>query len=208
MSLSDANVTSLTRSLLQEATAKFWTDAEITLYIQTAMNVVQSDFYHFLYETNKTFTTQTKTSGTATFTVPTDTFKIGGVEVASTGMRLHYISDDEYYKYAEWDAGESICWMFKAGDIMIIPTPTATDTNYWRIWYLPIMDVTTEFPDCLRPLIAVEAAMLGRTKDDNVSPELVLLQRRFHDAAVKALTLTQMQEATLIGDYDLESTYV
>ena len=206
--MTSTDITNLTRSLLQEASAKFWTDPEITLYIQAAMNVVQSDFYYFLYEEKKTFTLQAKTATTATYTVPTDTFKISGVEVAETGMRLHYISDDEYYKYAEWDTGESICWMFKAGDIMVVPTPTTTEANYWRIWYLPIMDVTTEFPDCLRPLIAVEAAILGRTKDNNVPPHLIVLQRRFSDAAVKALTFTQMQEPTLIGDYELEDSYV
>lgn len=209
MSMTDDTVTSYIRSLVNEATAEFWTDADITLYKQIGMSVLQSLYYPFMKDKNKTFELKGTTANSDTFdtVLSTDAFRITGIEIAETGARLRYITDNEYWKYADWDNGEPNTWMFKAGVVKLIPTPSATVSELLRVWYLPIMDAVSEFPECLRPLIAIEAVISAKTRDENVTPDLLVLHKRYSDAAMVALTLEQMQEPIIMGDFELEEGY-
>ena len=207
MALSDDDVTNYIRSLVNEETAAFWTDADITLYKKMGMSIVQNTFYPFVKDKQKTFELATMTDGTNTITPNADAFRITGVEIAETGARLRHITDNEYWKYAEWDDGEPIAWMWKASAIMLIPTPSATESEFFRIWYLPIMDAVTEFPECLRPLIALEAVISAKTRDENVTQDLLILHKRYSDAAMIALAMDQMQEPIIMSDFELSEGY-
>jgi len=204
---SEANVTSLTRSLIGEATAKFWTDDEITLYINAAMATIGAKFFYVLYPRYKTFADGAVTSGTATVDLPDNCQKIGKVEVKETKKQLRFIEEDEASEYTNWGDGEPVAWSFKGGAIWLLPTPDITDTDYLQIWYMEYMDAVTDFPEELRPLIAVEAAILARTKDEDVTPDLLALQKRLSDSAWDSLSITQIQEPSVARGFTLASIY-
>ncbi len=207
--MTDDNVTSYIRSLVNETTASFWTDADITLYKQLGMNVIQSTYFPYMKDRYKTFELKGTTADSDTFdtVISTDAWRITGIEIAETGARLRYITDNEYWKYAAWSPGEPNTWMFKGGVVKLIPTPSATTSELLRVWYLPIMDAVTEFPECLRPLIAIEAIISAKVRDENVSQDILFLHKRYSDAALIALTLDQMQEPIVMSDFELEEGY-
>jgi hypothetical protein len=117
--------------------------------------------------------------------LPTDCAKVIRVEVASNRKMLRKIEPDELWKYSEH-------------------TPTATQTSYFNVWYLEYYDATTDFPEALRPLIAVEAAVLAKTKDENVDAGLMALHKKFEDAAIAFLSTDSPYEPTVMGDYAME----
>lgn len=209
MALTDDNITAYIRSLVNESTASFWTDNDITLYKQIGMSVVQSSYFPYMKDRYKTYQLKGTTADSDTFdsVLSTDAWRITGVEIAETGARLRYITDNEYWKYAGWSPGEPNTWMFKAGVVKLIPTPSATVSELFRVWYLPIMDSVSEFPECLRPLIAIEAVISAKVRDENVNQDILWLHKRYSDAAMIALTLDQMQEPIIMGDYELGEGY-
>ena len=204
---SEANTTSLTRSLIGEATANFWTDAEVTLYINSAMATIGAKFFYILYPRYKTFADGAIVSGTDTVDLPDNCQKIGKVEVKSTKKQLRFIEEDEVAEFTNWGDGEPVAWSFKGGKIWLLPTPDFSDTDYLRIWYMEYMDAVTDFPEELRPLIAVEAAILARTKDEDVTPDLLALQKRLSDSAWDSLSITQIQEPAVARGFELASIY-
>lgn len=210
--ISDANVTSYIRSLVNEDTAKFWTDADITLYKQFGMMAVQSRFHPWLQETYKTFANFGITDGTAKYDPATDLsitnlHKVIRIEEQDQGETLRYIQDDEYWKYAEWADGDPVAWMWDDNDIRLIPTPNSTDSTFLRIWYTTHMTTVETFPECLRPLIAIEAVIYAKVKDEDLTADVYDLRRRFEMNAYMDLTFSQMQEPIIFRDGAEEDKY-
>ena len=186
--ISDANITSLVRSLIGEATAEYWTDDEITLYIGFAMTVVQNKYWYLLAPTDAKVAATSLTASQTYVTLPTDAAKILRVEVASDRKLLRKIEPDELYKYS-------------------VHTPAAASTNYLNVWYLEYYDATTDFPVALRPLIALEAVKLAAAKDKGITADIESLRREYESDALTFLASDTVYEPTIFGDYAQERAY-
>lgn len=206
--ITSGNATSFVRSLIGEATTKWWTDAEITLYLQFAMTRVQGEFYPQLWERNKTFADLSLVAGTQSYDEPADCFKISHIQEAATGRKLHQIGEDEYFKYKSWAAGTPSGWMYKDKHIFILPAPASTDSDWGLIWYMPAADEITDFPDSFRALVAVEAAILARGKNKEITADLFELQKMFRQSAIIDATMTTYGQVNVISDFSEESSFV
>lgn len=186
--LDDDDITSLARSLIGEATAEYWTDDEITLYIKTAMTVIQNKYWYLLAPTDAKVAATSLSASTASVSLPTDAAKILRVEVAETRKMLRKIEADEVWKYSLYDDG-------------------AAATNYLNIWYLEYYDATTDFPVALRPLIAYEAAVLAKTKSGGMDAAFSRLHQNAEREAIIFLSTDSMYEPIMFGDYEQEEAY-
>lgn len=209
--ISDANVTSYVRSLLNEASAKFWTDAEVTNFIKFGMVMAQSRFHTYLYAKTKKLAQLSTIAATADYdlsSTPGDIHMIQHVSVASTGNQLQYIDDNEYWKFAELDSGDPVAWMWYDNKVRLIPTPSAASTNYLNIWYSPQLASTTSFPEVVRPWIAVQAVISALTKDKAVTPDIIALAKHYEENVLIEITFAQMQEPGIFTDHAAEDRYV
>jgi len=186
--LTDANITSFVRGLLDEATTEVWTDDQITLYIQMAMVNVVAKYWYLLAPTEATASAVSLVANTESVTIPTGAAKILRVEVAETRKMLRKIEPDELWKYSVFDDGDA-------------------KENYLNVWYLPYYYTTTDFPEAIRPLLAIEAAIYAKTQDESVDNGILALQRDFEATATTFLATDSMYEPTVFGDYDLEDSY-
>jgi len=186
--MSDSDVTSMVRSLIGESSAEYWTDAEVTLYIKVAMTNVQNKYWYLLAPTDTKVSNTDLSASTAYVSLPTDCAKVLRVEVASNRKLIRKIESDELYKYSEYDDG-------------------AAASGYLNIWYLEYYDATTDFPVALRPLIAVEAVRLAKTKDRGIETDIESLQSRLESAALTFLASDTVYEPTIFGDYAQERSY-
>ena len=184
MAITDANITSFIRSIVGEAVAKYWSADEVTLYKQFAMAKVQAELFYLLWETKKDYVFLPTTAGTSLLDPPSDCFKLSHIQVTSTGNKIKYVSEDEWYKYVYGDTGI-----------------TATDTDYFTAWYMKNLATVADFPESCRVLIAIEAAILARSKDEDVTTDLLVLKKEAKLAAVTDLTIANMHQVDAFGDY-------
>lgn len=206
MAITLTNATALLRSLIGEATAKFWSDTEVTLYLQMAMAKACAQYNPWLFSRNKNVVDFGVIAGTSDYDMVTDGYKLSHIQVKSTGRKLRYINEDEYYKYAEWTTGAPAVWTWVGGKVRIIPTPSATDTDYLLAWYIKNLDEITDFPDSLRALIVVEAAILARTKNEDVSSDILMLRKEYEQAVLVDLQMTNEADLTQFGDFSEEDS--
>lgn len=202
--MTDGEFTIYTRSLLNEATAAFWTDADLAAYKQVAIITVGSTFWNLLAPFYKTPATVSLAAGQNLLTLPTGWFKTIRVEVASTGRPLKPIANEELPEYVNAPSDEPVGYTFQDGKLRILPNMTAIKTDYLRHWYIIRPTTLAHLPDDLHPLVAVETVLAGRTKDENVSPALIRMRDRFEFVARKALSQFQTQAPMVIEDtYDM-----
>jgi len=176
------------RSILNEATAKFWTDDEITLYKKFGMVAVVSKYWYLLAPTQAKVATASLVANTSYVGQPTDCAKVLRVEEATNRKLLRYIEPDEVWKYSLYDDG-------------------AAATDYLNIWYLEYYDEVTDFPEALRPLIAMEAVMFAKSKDEGLDINIRAMHRRFEEIAVAFMATPVMYEPAIFGDYAQERAY-
>jgi hypothetical protein len=195
MAITSANAIAFVRSLLGESSAKYWTDPEITLYLQFAMAKVQGELYPFLWERYKDNAYIVTVSGTSVYDAPSDAFKVSHIQITETGQKIRYIAEDEWYKFKYADGGI-----------------TFSDSDYFTVWYMKNLDEITDFPDSCRALVAVEAAILGRTKNEDVTSDLMALRAEFKKAALTDVTMTNMHDVLALADYmeedSMDSSFV
>lgn len=209
MSLSGANATALVRSLIKEATAKFWTDAEITLYLSAAMQSVWAKYAPFLFEQKKKWVDVAVTDGTADYLISTaigtDVFKISKIVVKETGNKLRYVTDDELWKYYDYVDGDAVSWTYKGGGyIHLIPTPGTTDSDYLQCWYMTTYTDITSFPDSLQMVPVIQAVIYAKTKDEDVTPDLLNMLAWHEQLAITDLVQTSMGHVEVFPDYEEE----
>ncbi len=210
MSLTAANGTTLVRSLIKEATASFWTDAEVTLYLTAAEQTIWAKYSPWLYETYKSWHDFAITA-TADFTISTaiasDVYKIANILVKEDGDKLLYIHHDEMYKYKDWTTGYPVAWTYKGKTkVTLFPTPSFVDTDYLECFYMPTYTDLTSFPDSLQMLCCVEAAILAKTKDEGVDQYLIELRNWHEQAAMLDLTMSSMGKVEVFPDFMEEDT--
>jgi hypothetical protein len=204
--MSDAEWEIYVRSLVNESVASFWTAGDIAAYKAVGITTVNSMFWNLLFPLKKRYYDYSLTAGENNLDLPVGWHKIVRLEVAATGAPLKPIADRESPYYLAGDAGVSgpVGWMFIRGKIRPLPNPTSAMTNYLRLWYLPRATTLAELPEDLHPLVAVEAVLAARTKDENISPYLTNLRDRFEAIARKALVQFQTQAPMVLeDDYDM-----
>jgi len=189
MSISNANAVAFVRSIAGEATAKYWTDAEITLYLQMSMAKVLGEMLPWLWERNKDYANLATTSGTSEYSAPADSYRVSHIQIKETGKKIRYIAEDEWYKYAYVDEGV-----------------TFTDTDYFIVWFMKNLDEIADFPDPCRYLIAVDAAIMARAKNEDVTPDLIRMRQEAKMSAITDLTVSNMHDIVAFGDYREEDT--
>ena len=184
MAITIVNATAIIRSLIGEATAKFWSTDEITLYLQMAMAKVSAQYHPWLFSRYKNVADLGVVAGTQDYDIVPDGYKLSHIQVKTNGRKLRYINEDEYYKYAGWSPGMPVAWTWVGSKIRLLPTPTSTDANYLLAWYIKNLDDIADFPDSLRALICVEAAILARTKNEDVSQDILNLRKEYEQAVL------------------------
>ena len=120
--------------------------------------------------------------------VTTDCAKVLRVEVAETRKMLRYIEPDEFWKYSVYDDG-------------------AAAASYLNIHYLKNKSTVEDFPEALRPLVALEAVIFALTKDRGIDADILAMHQRFEDNALTFLSTQSMYEPVIFGDYELEMSY-
>jgi len=208
MSLTSANATALVRSLIKEPTAKFWTDAEITLYLTGAMQQVWGKYAPWLYALKKSWVDGPIVSGNATCS-PTYTpalYRISKLLVKEDGRKLQYVHDDEIWNYAAYDPGNPSAWTYKAGAINLFPTPSSSDADYLSIYYLPAFTDITSFPDALQMLVVVVAVIYGKSKDEDVTQDLLDLRKWHEEIAALDMEMATMGQVEVFPDFCEEDT--
>ena len=108
--------------------------------------------------------------------------------MASTGDMLRYLTPQDMDRFEEYDDG-------------------AAATNYLNIWYLEHKNSTSEFPETLRTMLVIDAALLGAIKDESIKPQLLALKRQVESDITTYLGATQLQEPAVMDDYELEDRY-
>lgn len=211
MSFTALNATAFVRSLIKEATAKFWTDAEIALYLVAAEQEIWGKYSPWLFETYKKWADFGVTSATSNYVISTaiatDVYKISRILNKTDGDKLIYIHDDEMYKYRDWTTGYPVGWTYKGKTtIELIPTPNFTDTDYLQCYYMPNYTDITSFPDTLQPLVCVAAAIYAKSKDEDVTPDLLELRNWHEQAALQDLIMSTMGKVEVFPDYLEEDT--
>jgi hypothetical protein len=202
MAMTLENVTAFVRSLLGETSARYWTDAEITLYIQMAKSKVQAQFFPLLWDQFKSGADFGMTAGTSLYNYPTDATKIVALEVKADGKILRKIGEDEFHRYADATAGDPTAWTLVGGQIRLFPVPSTTDADYLYCWYMKNLTITattpavTDFPDVCKSLIAIEAVILGRGKDNAITADILEL-RKIYEQNV----MVELSAASSAGQY-------
>jgi len=187
--ISSDDITAFTRSLIGEATEKHWTDVEIALYIEMAMMIVNTKYWYLLAPTEAAVNPTSLVAATSYVSQPTNCAKVLRVEVAETRKLLRKIELDELWKYSAYDDGTTV-------------------SSYLNVWYLEYENSVEDFPEALRPLIAVEAAVMAKTKDSGaVDAGIMSLHRKFEEAAQVFLATDSMYEPTVFGDFAQEEAY-
>jgi len=194
------------RSLLNEDVATFWTAEDVAAYKQVGLVIVSGVFWSLLFPLKKRYYDYSLTVGENYLDLPVGWQKIVRLEEKATGRPLAPIPDREIPTYEGADAGNGPCgWMFIRGKIRPLPVPQAAFTDHLRLWYLPRPETLEDLPEDLHPLVAVEAAIAARTKDENVSPYLLKLRDRLEFVAKKALCQLQTQAPMVVeDDYEIE----
>lgn len=179
MAWTSAEVSDLVESLVNEYNAaKYWATNEITLYVKAAMSTLLSKYMPWLFHTYGDWADLGLTANTADYNIPTLAHRMHQIIIKENGKKLRFIPRDELWKYRNYDSGDG-GWTYKGNKIHIIPTPSATEASYLEAHYMPILDATTEFPDCMSPLIATEAAILALLKDKYESAALFALNKAY-----------------------------
>lgn len=204
MAWDDDDVTNFIRALVNESTASFWTAADVELYKKAAMSKVLSKYYTWLYNTHKTWEDFAIVAGDPDATsLPTNCYKPAYLCIKETGEKIYYVPTTELWRYRAYDANSPIGWTWKGGKINLIPDPDVSDTDYLELHYMPILDAVDEFPDCMRPLIAVEAVIFAKVKDEDVTADLFQMQKDFHDSVLTDLTLHYVEQVDIFPDFAL-----
>jgi len=206
--MDDTELETFARSLLGESMsiAKWWTPAEFAAYKQAALINIMSEFWNLLLPITQDFELANRTSGSNTVDFPDDCFKLSRFEIASTGQKIKFIDDDELWKYVGID-DENHC-IFKDGKIMLLYTPTATETGYFRIWFVPIINNDlSKLTEILHPLIGVDIAMCAKIKDDQLKAHLMAMRNHYANNAKLALCVPQVQDFGGIRNFDSDEEY-
>jgi hypothetical protein len=128
--------------------------------------------------------------------------KIVRVEYAATGAKLDYIEDDKLFLYETGEEGAPQVWLYEDNKVMQVPTPATTAANYWRVWYLPEFTALSQLPEILHPLIALEAVINARIKDERLMRALLLKRDHLAGIALGTLAIPQLQEPGKISSFD------
>lgn len=194
------------RSLIDEPIAKNWTLDEIAVYKKVGIIVTTSAFFSSLAVTNKKLIQKSMIKDDPYIELPNDLWKPVRLEFASTREKLGYMQDNENWRFDATGTPER--WMFEDGKIRQVPIPNITEANYWNFWYLPRFTTLASLPEELHPLIAVEAIISARAKDEDVARELLLKRQHYFSCANTSLAVQQLQEGESMPDFDnSESDY-
>lgn len=190
MAWTSAEVSDLVESLVNEYNAaKYWATNEITLYVKAAMSTLLSKYMPWLYHNYGDWGDLGVTVDVSEYAIPATCYRINQILIKESGLKLRFIPRDNIYKYRNYDAGDTVGWTYKGNQISIIPTPSATNATYLELHFMPILDATTEFPDCMSPLIAAEAAVLALLKDKHESAALFKLKKGYEMAVYSELCM-------------------
>lgn len=186
--IDDDDVTNLVRYIIGEPSESYWDDDELELYIKFGMMAVVSKYWYLLAPTEAKVSATSLSANTSYVSQPTDCAKVLRIEVAEDRKLLRKIEPDELWKYSEYDDGDAA-------------------TSYLNIWYLEYYDAVTDFPEALRPLIAMEAIEFAKTKDKVLDVDIIQLYRKYEDIARTFLATDSMYEPTIFGDFEQERAY-
>ena len=128
--------------------------------------------------------------------------KVVRVEYASNGKKLDYIEDDKLFLYETGGESEPQVWLHEDNKVRQVPTPGGTSANFWRVWYLPEFTILSQLPDILHPLIALEAVINAKIKDERLMRALLMKRDHLAGIAMGTLSIAQLQEPGSISPFD------
>jgi hypothetical protein len=206
--MTDTQLETFTRSLINEPVSKFWTPEDIDVYKVVAIELVFGEFWNLMLEKYQDYTEVSLQAGVSDLVFPVtgtlDDYMIVKVEVAETGEELDYIESDQVHEFINYPYNYPCAWMFKGGKIHLLPTPPSSQTNWLRIWFLKKMTSLAEIPAVLHPIIGIEMVQLAKTKDEDVTQDILLKRSQYAQIAIHALSISQAQDQGSIEDREGE----
>lgn len=195
------------RSLLNEENPRHWMAEDIAIYKKVALSIVNGYFWNLLLPLRKkiynlSIVVDSPNKLAREDVLPADCQKVRRIEYAETGDKLTYVQDEWFYLYAGLSPGNPVAWCFQDSKLYWFPEPNQNLSNYIRLWYLPRATLLSHLPEELHPLIAVEAVISARIKDENVSPALQQLRQQYFNTALKYLSIAQAQDPDVVGEID------
>lgn len=200
--MTDSELTAYIKSLIAGEDDPLWTTDTIELYKKVGMSLVSANLWHLLYPIKKTYVDVDITANEPFISLPAGCQKVVNLEIAETGQPLKYITENQLWRYERQATGEPEAWTFNANKIQLIPTPNLTKTGMYRLWYLPRPATIADLPDEVHPLVAVEAVLSAKIRDEDLTADLIMLQKRFTDIAINALSVAQVQEPESMADHE------
>lgn len=183
------------RSLLAEPMASYWTDEEIDTYVNIALINIQNELWTLLAQRYNATTTINILPEQDEYDVPADCLKILSITFPlSSFTAMDYIPHNLEGYYTNYSL---YGWKFENNKIKIYPKPTKADTL--RVKYLPKFTITTA-PEEMLPLLAVEAIIQAKIKDENVPQYLLILRENFKRNLIVFLTQNQLQNSDIITE--------
>jgi hypothetical protein len=203
--MTDAEWSLYFRSLINEPTAKFWTAEEEAVYKKVGITITFSRMWPLLAPTHKQRTAISVGAGDATVTIPpVGMFKPMKLEVAASGRKLRYINENQLHNYDNTVPGLPQAWLFYNGGIWLAPPPNFTSSTYYNLWYLPRPTTLASLPEELHPLVAVDAALFAKAKDEDAANDLLVMRERMDELARTALSAPQLQDPEMMGFESME----
>ncbi len=181
--MNQVNFRKFVRSLLAEPVASYWTDEEIDLYTDVAINNLQAELWYLLTAVHKKITALSPQDGFVE--LPDDCLKVLIVKPSDENS-FDYIPEglEESYAQNGWRG-----WTYQNGKIKIIGTPVPESLE---VTYLPKFTFDT-LPEILKPLVAVETVLQAKVKDDSIPQHIFLLREKFWRNVINFYAKTQNQ---------------
>ncbi len=185
------------RSLIAEPQASYWTDDEIDVYTEIALILIFNDLWGLLYPVyNKTAYLSVEANNPY-IPLPEDCFKIISITpVDNHTTNFDYIPIDIENHY---ETNNLRGWFFENNQIRIVPTPTVSANNCYRIKYIP-KPTFENIPDVMYPYLAVETVIQAKVKDENVPSYLLILEEKYKRNLISFLMVNQLQNEDVLTE--------
>ena len=185
------------RSLLAEPQASYWDDSELDVYIEVAITNIVNEMWHMLAPVyNKTDYLDVAV-GNQYIDLPADCLKVLSIRIAGNKTKaFDYIPFglDHIYENYEFSG-----WKLENNKIKLIPLPTESVEDYLEIKYLPVFTFDN-IPEVMKPLVAIEAVIQAKVKDELVPQHLLLLKENFKRNLLTFLSAHQTQNVEVIPE--------
>lgn len=189
----------------------FWTDPQITYEINASAKLL----YNFLVETfgdeyYVSSTTDASVADQATYALPSDFFKLLGIDVGDGASPTNYISVKKFSFKERNTRPANASWLrnyryrLEGSNYRIIPTPKAGVT--FRVWYVPVLTELSADGDTFdgvhgyEEFIVLDVAIKMLQSEESETAHLEARLAEFKAAVIRDATSRDIAEPHQVQD--------